>query len=252
MSKIDTPDYDIDREQYAERGESSITVEWPVVIEERISTDWEAAGLDAEMKEYGDSYTEISHEGTYIEHQRLGNSLVNFDAYLDPSATVLVDAPDEWVLEGTRRKRNATEPPHRVAKRAGEPELRFDLYQHELVEAAKQRAAEDSTHHLRVLAEWFYRAAPVTETDAYNEYDIDVLRTTLHAESQETPHVDWVVDWGGDPDDWRHDIRPLGSYGADDETLAETLPLHRELRLYHVGGVDAVREARDAELGVER
>lgn len=251
MTDIETPDYDIDKEAYSERGESSVTVTWPVEIEERISTDWDRR-YDAEMKAYGDSYTEVAHKGTYSEHQRLGNSLVNIDAYLDPAASILVDAPTEWVLEGTGRKRNDTEPPHRVAKRIGAPELSFDIYQHELVEAAKKRAAEDFTHHLRVLAEWFNRAAPANSHDAYDEYENDVFRRTLEDEAEKQPHVSWIVKHGGDPDDWRHDSPPVGNFGADDETHAETLALGYELKCFQRGGFPAVEKARADSLEADQ
>lgn len=248
MSNIETPEYDIDYELYGEKGESSFTATYPVRIVERVETNWEDRSSDT--KQYGDEYREISHEGEYTVHTRLGNSLVNIDAYFDPDWSLHLDAPDEWVLDGHGRKNARTPPGHRQAERLGAPTLDFDLYEHELIEAAKQRALEDATHHVRVLAGWFSRAAPARESDPFDRWAATPFRRALLQEHHDYPHVDWAVAYMGDPDRWRGDEPPVGSYGAEEETLATTLELSRELTLYEAGGMASVLQSRDEELGV--
>ena len=251
MSNIETPDYDIDHETYSERGESSVKATFPARIVERIETDWDDR-YDADTKKYGDSYREIAHEGEYIVHQRLGNSLVNIDAYFDRDTAF--EEPDTWNIEGRRHKRQNVEPGHREAQRLGEPELTFDLYESELIEAAKQRALEDSTHHIRVLAEWLYRAAPATDRDLYDKWAARPIKNALLDEAEQAPHVHWALAWGGDPDEYRGDEPPVGRYGADDDELAAKTSLTSELAAYAHGGMAAVEEAREkaAKMEVDR
>jgi len=245
MTHIETPDYDIDHESYSERGESSVTATWPVEIVERISLDYDDR-YDADTKRYGDSYTEVAHEGEYREFRRLGNSLVNIDAYLSPDATIAVDAPETWALEGPRRRSwHQKEAGHREAHRLGTCTLDFDLYEAELVEAAKQRAAEDATHHIRVLAEWFCRAAPAGDDTLYGKWAISPFRDALLSEAEKKLHIDWALCFGGDPDEWRHDEPPVGSYGADDDTLQQKGTVSNETALYLNGGFSAVKENRE-------
>lgn len=250
MSNIETPDYDIDHESYSERGESAVTVTYPVQIVERVETDWDDR-YDAEHKEYGDSYRELSYEGEYTVYERLGNSIVNLDAYFGPDHRFALDAPTEWVIEGRRHKRKNVDEGHRQAERLGGPTLEFTLIENEVIEAAKQRAVEDSTHHIRVLAEWFYRAAPADDDVDFYDTPVNTLRQALLTESLDYPDVDWAVAWGGDPDEWRKDEPPIGAFSDEEKNLDQRFDLRDELVVYAREGYRAVFQQREDKLSPE-
>ena len=247
-----TPDYDIDHEAYSERGESGVSATFPVRIVERVETEWDDR-YDADTKKYGDEYCELAHEGEYTIYRRLGNSLVNIDAYFHEDWNTAFEAPDEWVIEGRRYKRQDTPPGHREAERHGGPELNFNLIEAELIEAAKQRALEDSTHHVRVLADWFYRAAPATDRTPYGRWAYAPIKEALHDEAmKESSSVEWAVCYGGNPDEYGADIPPVGLYDvAEYDESSVVSSLSSELAAYAYGGMAAVTEQREKALETE-
>jgi hypothetical protein len=233
------PDYSIDRETYAERGESLVRLVWPVRVNERIEQDI-TDRYDDDLKQYGDSYVNLRYDGERAETQRLGNSLVNLDAYLTNDPHCIVDAPDEWVVDGRAHQSWSNRSPGDIVlERAGWPDLSFELYQRELIEAAKQRAVEDCTHHVRVLACWVYLAFPSGDDDRFGRTGLSPLRATLAQEAATHPNTSWALCWDGDPDRWDYDDAPVGYDPDEDSTGWE-----QELRHFEAGGFDAVLEQR--------
>lgn len=242
MTNIETPDYDIDHETYSERGESMVKTITPVRVTERVENDIDHR-YDADTKPYGDSFKSLRWEAEWVETDRLGNSLVNLDAYLRDEPNHIVDAPSEWTIDGANYASwHNREVGDREAARSGWPEMKFELYENELIEAAKQRALEDASHHVRVLAAWMWLAFPGGEDDRYNRRGMGPLRSALQTEANTHPDVHWALAYGGDPDKWRHDQAPVG-YVPD----GENYDWERELRAYEGGGYDFVfdREERN-------
>jgi hypothetical protein len=236
---ITTPDYSIMHERYAEDGESMMWIVWPVRVNERVQSDI-TDRYNEDLKKYSDTFVDLRYEAERVEGQRLGNNMINLDGYLGADPNCVVDTPDEWGIDGSALESWYDRPDgHRYAERAGWPQIKFELYERELIEAAKQRALEDASHHIRVLASWVWLAFPGGDADRYNRRGLAPLRHALGQEAATYPNVSWALCYGGDPSNWRHDHDPVGYDPDEDSTGWE-----QELRAYEAGGYDAVLEQR--------
>lgn len=250
MDSLETPDYDIQRDKYGANGESSVKIEWPVEVVRRVENNTTVTGENAT---YGGNYADLVSEAKYRLSKRLGNSLVNLEAYLIDDPPVVTDAPTRWNIEGGRQRWNEKEPGHTVANRLGFPEMSFELYSSELAEAAKQRAAEDSTHHVRVLAEWAHLAFPDGDDDRFNRSGLSPLTTALIKEARTHSSVDWALAFDGSPVGRRgdHEHPPVGyfdpvEHGYDD-IEHEPYAFEEELYDYSKGGFEYVLDRRKGE-----
>lgn len=107
----------------------------------------ELATEDPESIGFNQDTTNVSFCGSELEQvEELGANIVNIDGWFNP--VKFYEAPQ--ILDmGDGAK---------FIPDYGTVELRFDVPRGELIDAAKQRAAEDETHIAYVLGDWAYRA----------------------------------------------------------------------------------------------
>lgn len=143
-------------------------------------------------------------------------SLVNLDYWFDPGFSV--DWPDT-VEYGD----------HTFTLVGSNADLHMMLYDRELRAAARQRAAEDRTHAVNVLASWLH------QSEGKDHLDDGLPRTifrSLKAELDAADEpIDWAVCYEGRPDRWRHEQPP-----------AQTID---EAYAYSKGGYEAVERHRE-------
>lgn len=158
-------------------------------------------------------------EGDMEHHIHLGASLLNVDYYLQPPADLFYDFNSEF--------RGATDDAVFYTG-FSDYEFAYNLYEDELRRAAHQRAQEDSTHAVNVLAEWLWLAGGA---DHVSRADAGIFYRALADEVREVTAPEWALAHDGTPDGWMNDHPPV-------TTLSEA-------KTYLDGGYAAVIEERE-------
>lgn len=175
---------------------------------------------DTSHPRYGSEMTRFETEGDLVFDTRLGNNIINVDAYIRPPGDYLYDYPTE--IEGDD---------YVIHTGYSDVDYELNLYVDELRAGAQKRAAEDHSHEVRTLAGWLYLAGGADHVSQADSRVFYVALKTAIEDADDPP--DWEIAFMGDPAE-SHTDRPTV------DTLDEALT-------YAGGGYAAVSKAREAD-----